>query len=161
MSSGIWHVAAREPLTVYLHCPQKTTIQKIEGNGFIQFSDQCSLKTENQILQKNYKHQKNITFKFVSEKNLDFNISQLWNLKASLASLEKFNSSNPLDLGFEDLVKNMDHSKFKKKMLVFHENYTLDAFMQKYVLNPTIISLIILLLVVFVFLCFKINKGQN
>lgn len=118
------------------------------------------MKTENQILQQNYKHQKNITFKFVSEKSLDFNISQLWNLKASLASLEKYNSSNPLNLGFDDLVKNMDHSKFKKKMLAFHENYTFDSSIQKYVLNPTMIAVIFLLLLAFVFLCFKMNKGQ-
>jgi hypothetical protein len=78
-----------------------------------------------------------------------------------LASHEKFNSSNPLNLGFEDLVKNMDHSKFKKKMLTFHEKYTFDAFMQKYVLNPTIIAVIFLLLVALVFLCFKMNKGTG
>lgn len=157
---GIWHVAAKHQISIYVHCPQKTTVQHITGNGFIQSSNECVLKTDTQILQ-NYKNsQGNMTFKFVPEENFTFDISELSNLKALLASNEKMNNSNPLNLGFKDLIKRMNHSEFKQRMLTFHNDYKSDSFMQKYVLNPTIMAVFVLLFVALMFLCFKKNKWQ-
>ena len=101
-----------------------------------------------------------MTFKFVPEENFTFDISELSNLKALLASHEKMNNSNPLNLGFTDLVKSINHSEFKQRMLTFHNDYKSDSFMQKYVLNPTIMAVFVLLFVALLFLCFKKSKGQ-
>ena len=147
---------------MYVHCPQETTIKHIEGNGFIRTKNKCVFKTETKILQ-NVRSgiEINTTFQYIPENNITFDMSEISILKESLAKNHKQNYSNSLNVDFDQLVKNMDHKEFKRRMLSFQDAYDSDTFMQKYVLNPTILAVFMSLILAFLLLCFKIHKAQT
>ena len=119
------------------------------------------MKTETQILQ-NYKNSfKNVTFEFIPESNFSFDISELAHLKELMASKKQLNFSSPLNVDLDNLIKNMDQSKFKRKMLTFHNGYQSDSFLQKFVVNPTIMIIFVAVLVALLYLLCKRNKAQS
>ena len=102
-----------------------------------------------------------MTFNFFPEENLTFDISELSNLKTLLARYEKINNnSNPLNLGFNDLITSMNHSDFKQRMLTFQDDYESESFIHKYVLYPIFVAVFFLFFVALLFLCFKMKKGH-
>ena len=158
---GVWHIASENLTQLYVHCPGKTTIRHVKGNGFLEIRNDCILKTETQILQ-NYKNSfKNVSFEFIPESNFSFDISELAHLKELMASKKQLNFSSPLNVDLDNLIKNMDQSKFKRKMLTFHNGYQSDSFLQKFVVNPTIMIIFVAVLVALLYLLCKRNKAQS
>ena len=108
---------------LYLHCPQNTTMYEIHGDAFLQVNSGCVVKTDNLIL-KNYQNSiKNMTFKFMQEGNVSFDLRQISDLKKEMVTNDKQNfSEDPLSLNLKNLKMQMDHFQFKKRMLTFHHN---------------------------------------
>ena len=151
----MWHVADQNSSQLYLHCPQNTSIHEIHGNTFFYVNSDCTVKTETQVLQTYKNSRKNITFDFMQEEDISFDLRQISNLKKDMIKSSKMNiSEDPLSLNLKNLKLQMEHFQFKKRMITFHHN-------SMFIVVPLICACFVALLIAIIILCLKKNHTQQ